>query len=315
MPIRNPQDLTQAVLKEMSGAQDPRQAELLTLAVKHLHSFVREAQLTEEEFHKTCMLIASLGQQTNASHNEVTLMAGSLGVSALVCLLNNGNHGEQDTTANLMGPFWRMNSPACHHGQTLVKSKTPGLPVVVRARVVDKSGHGVKSATVDVWHSSGDGYYENQDPIQADMNLRGKFTTDALGEFWFHTKKPRGYPIPASGTVGLLLKNLGRHNMRPAHIHFMIYKEGYKTQFSQVYSSDDPHLTTDVQFGVTEKLIGQYILHAVDEIAPTTEIKGPWYSLDFEFKIEAGEAKLPRPPITARAIAPRPTLEILKRRT
>jgi catechol 1,2-dioxygenase len=52
--------------------------------------------------------------------------------------------------------------------------------------------------------------------------------------------------------------------MRPAHIHFLIHKPGFKTQFSQVYSSDDPYLETDVQFGVTQALVGYYVRHEGD---------------------------------------------------
>ena len=52
--------------------------------------------------------------------------------------------------------------------------------------------------------------------------------------------------------------------MRPAHMHFLIYKPGFKTQFSQVYSSDDPYLETDVQFGVTQALVGHYVRHEGD---------------------------------------------------
>lgn len=35
--------------------------------------------------------------------------------------------------------------------------------------------------------------------------------------------------------------------MRPAHIHFLIRKPGFKAQFSQLYSKDDPHLASDAQ--------------------------------------------------------------------
>ena len=100
--------------------------------------------------------------------------------------------------------------------------------------------------------------------------------------------------------------------MRPAHIHFMIYKPGFKTQFSQVYSSDDPNLDTDVQFGVTQTLVGQYVLHD-NEPAPSDDIQGPWYSLAHHFRIEAGEAKLPEPPITGKAEGPRPVWSVLER--
>ena len=100
--------------------------------------------------------------------------------------------------------------------------------------------------------------------------------------------------------------------MRPAHIHFMLVKPGYKTQFSQVYSSDDPHLDTDVQFAVTQKLVGQYVLHE-SVPAPDGKVTGPWYSLDYTFTIEPGTSNLPRAPITGKASGPRPTLEVLKR--
>jgi hydroxyquinol 1,2-dioxygenase len=313
MIIKTQSDVTAAVLAELERAADPRFRQIMTAAVRHLHGFVREAALTEPEFHQTCAVVAKLGQLSSASHNEVVLIAGSLGVSALVCLLNNGDHGQTDTTANLMGPFWRMNSPATRNGESIVRSPTPGAPIFVNAWVRDRDGRAVADAEVDVWHSSADGFYENQDPAQADMNLRGKFTTDAQGHISFRSVKPAGYPIPVSGPVGALLRAQGRHNMRPAHIHFMIHKPGFKTQFSQVYSSDDPNLETDVQFGVTQALIGQYVLHA-DEPSPAADVTGPWYSLDHHFTIEPGEARLPIAPISGKASGERPVLEVLARR-
>ena len=185
----------------------------------------------------------------------MVLAAGSLGISALVCLLNNGDHGQTETTANLLGPFWRAGVDVLPSGASIVRSATPGAPLFVNAWVKDRDGQPVGGAEVDVWQSSSEGFYENQDPAQADMNLRGKFVSDAAGHVSFRSIKPAGYPIPVNGPVGVLLRAQGRHNMRPAHIHFMVVKPGYKTQFSQVYSSDDPHLDTDVQFAVTKKLI------------------------------------------------------------
>jgi catechol 1,2-dioxygenase len=171
----------------------------------------------------------------------------------------------------------------------------------------------VPGAEVDVWHSSDEGFYENQDPAQADMNLRGKFTTDAAGHIAFRSVEPASYPIPVSAPVGALLRAQGRHNMRPAHIHFMIEKPGFKTQFSQVYSSDDPNLETDVQFGVTRALVGQYVLHD-GEPAPAADVTGAWYSLDHHLVIEPGEAELPQAPITGKASGTRPQVTVLQRR-
>jgi hydroxyquinol 1,2-dioxygenase len=295
-------------LAELEGAENPRFKEIMGAAIRHLHDFAREVKLTEPEFQQACAVIASLGQASNASHNEVVLAAGSTGLSALVCLLNNGDKGNTETTANLLGPFWRPNAPLMASGSSIVRSalNAPGAKLIVNATVVDARGAVVAGAEIDVWHSSNEGFYENQDPEQADMNLRARFMTDELGRFSFETIKPIGYPIPVNGPVGVFLKLQGRHNMRPAHIHFMIRKPGFKTQFSQVYSSDDPNLETDVQFGVTQRLIGNYQLHSDKNTA--------WYQLDYQFVIEAGESKLPKPPITAKSEAPRPKLEVLKAR-
>ena len=313
MIIGTQDDLTASVLAELERSPDARFRQIMGAAIRHLHAFVREAELTEAEFHQACAVIARLGQLSTASHNEVVLMAGSLGVSSLVCLLNNGDHGRVETTANLMGPFWRMDSPRTESGGSIVRSPTPGTPIFVDVSVCDTRGRAVAGAEVDVWQASAEGFYENQDPGQADMNLRGKLTTDEAGHIAFRSVKPAGYPIPLSGPVGALLKAQGRHNMRPAHIHFMIRKPGFKTQFSQVYSSDDPNLETDVQFGVTQPLVGRYVLHT-SEPAPAADVGGPWYSLEHRFVIEPGESSLPKPPITGKAgSGERPALEVLKR--
>ena len=314
MIVEHERDLTAAVLAELQRADDPRFVEILSAAVHHLHGFVRDARLTEAEFQQACGWIAQLGQHTTPSHNEVVLAAGSLGVSALVCLLNNAGDGESadPTTANLLGPFWRDGSPAMDSGASIVRSPTPGLPLFVNAWVRDTAGRPVEGARVDVWHSSAEGFYENQDPAQAEMNLRGRFTTDAQGHIAFRSVKPAGYPIPVTGPVGALLRAQGRHNMRPAHIHVLIHKAGFKTQCSQVYSSDDPYLDSDVQFGVTRALVGQYVLHR--EAAPTGDVIGPWYALDHHFVILPGEARLPRPPITGKAEGERAVLKVLPRR-
>ena len=295
MIIQRQEDVTKAVLEAYNDISDPRLREIVASLVKHLHAFAREVHLTEEEFQKGAELLARLGQLTTDNHNEVVLMSGSLGFSALVCLLNNGNNGQTETTANLLGPFWRLNSPRTENGGSIVRSPTPGPVLFVDAVVKDQNGKPIEGAEVDIWHSSPEGFYEQQDPKQAEMNLRGKFTTDKNGHFGFRSVKPAGYPIPVDGPVGDLVRAASRHNFRPAHLHFLIYKEGFKTLISQIYVNDDPVLETDVQFGVTRALIGDYVRH--DGKAPAADVSGEWYSLDQTFVMEPGKARLPKPPI------------------
>jgi catechol 1,2-dioxygenase len=296
MILRSEADVTPAVLAVMERTGDPRLREIMLSLVRHLHGFARDVRLTEAEFRQAAALLIEIGQASTDTHNEMVLMAGSLGVSSLVCLLNNGQGGSTETSQSLLGPFWRLHAPRLENGASILRSPTPGPALFMTGKVRDLEGAPIAGAEVDVWHSSPVGLYENQDAAQADMNLRGKFTTDEAGRFWFRSVKPAGYPIPTNGPVGRLLAAQGRHPFRPAHVHALIFKEGFKTLTSQVYADDDPNLETDVQFGVTRALIGSFRRH--DGPHPTEpDVGAPWYTLDFDFVMEPGQARLPLAPI------------------
>ena len=299
MIIENQQDVTTAVLAAIERTPDARTREILAALVTHLHGFVRDVRLTEREFQAAVGFLVELGQRTTPSHNEVMLISGALGVSNLVALLNNGAMGTRPTQANNLGPFWRAAAPRDENGGSLLRSPTPGQPIVVHGRVTDASGQPIAGAAVDVWHSSTVGLYENQDPSQADWNLRGRLTTDDDGGFAFQSVKPAGYPVPTDGPAGALLRAQGRHNMRPAHLHFLIYKTGFKTMASQIYVADDPYLETDSQFGVTRALIGDYVRHEGGEEAP--DGAAIWWSLAQTFVLEPGASRLPQAPISGKA--------------
>ncbi|MBX5041198.1 dioxygenase family protein [Rhizobium lentis] len=296
MIIENQQTLTDMVLAAMEGTQNARLKEIMTALVKALHQFARDARLTEEEFEVGLQILNRIGQETNDSHNEAVLFSDILGFSTLVCLLNNGNSGATETAAALLGPFWRKHSPSTENGGTIVRSKTEGPPLYVRGRITDPKRHAIADVEVDVWQASPVGLYENQDESQVDMNLRGKFMTDANGEFWFRSVKPAGYPVPTHGPAGDLLRAQNRHPYRPAHLHFLGFKHGFKTLITQVFVDGDERLNSDVVFGVTRHLIGEFKEHA-DTPSPDDPSVTHWCSLDYDFMMEPGEAKLPVPPI------------------
>ncbi len=109
-----------------------------------------------------------------------------------------------------------------------------GVPCVVRGRVVDAEGNPIRGATLDVWQAADDGFYDVQpESNQPEKNLRGIFTSDDNGEFWFRTVAPLYSPVPTDGTVGVLLRAINRHPMRPAHIHFIIEAPGYEHLVSE----------------------------------------------------------------------------------
>jgi protocatechuate 3,4-dioxygenase beta subunit len=295
MIIEREEQVTEAVLSETRQIADPRTQEIVQSLIRHLHSFAREVRLTEREFNTAINLVSRLGQLTTDSHNETRLIAGSLGLSTLVCLMNNAG-----SSANLLGPFWRQGAPFVENGGSIVRSPTPGVPLFVTGHVCDAQGKPIADANVDVWHASTRGLYENQDPSQAEWNLRGTLRTDAAGAFRYRTIKPAGYPVPAGGPTEQLLKVQHRHPFRPAHLHALIYKPGYKTIPTQTYSNDDDILESDAQFGVTVSSVGHYVRHE-NEPAPDADVKGPWYSLDHTYVLEPGESWLPTPPVSAKS--------------
>lgn len=296
MTIRNAEELSAAVLAAMAATPDARLRDIMQSLVRHLHGFVREVGLSEAEFRNATALLNRMGQLSNDRHNEFVLMAGSLGVSALVCLLNNTDAEHDSTSQNLLGPFWRMHSPRTPNGGSLLRSPTPGDALFATLRLVDRDGRPVEGAEADIWHCNAEGLYENQDEQQADHNLRGKFVSDADGRIAFRSIKPAGYPIPVHTVVGELLKAQQRHPFRPAHVHALVFKPGYKTLITQIYADDDPRLATDVQFGVTEAVIGRFERH--DTPHPVhPDATAPWYSLDHTLVMSPGEAVLPRAPI------------------
>lgn len=289
-------DVTPAVLRAMAQTDNARLRTVAEAFVKHMHAFAREVKLTEQEYDLGIDLLNRIGQATHASHNEGILFADAVGFSTLVCLLNNGNAGATETASALLGPFWRANSPRTENGGSIVRSPTPGPELFATCTVVDTAGNPIEGVDVDVWQSSPVGLYENQDDSQANMNLRGKFTTDPQGRFTFRSVKPAGYPVPTDGPVGDMLRAQKRHPYRPAHIHFLGFKPKFKTLITQVFVDDDEHLESDVVFGVTRALVGDYQRHD-SGTPPASGVSAPWYTLGYRFVMEAGEALLPTPPI------------------
>lgn len=284
--VTTPDSVLGIALDAMERTPDPRLREVMASLTRHLHAFVQEVKLSEDEFEHALDFIVALGQATGEKKNEVVLAADILGVSTLVALQNNQDP-EGESPSALLGPFWRANAPECACGDSIARSGTPGVPLFVSGTVRDAAGRPLADAVVDVWQASPVGLYENQDPAQENMNLRGRFRTDAEGRYHFRSVRPAGYPVPVDGPCGVLLKAQRRHPNRPAHLHFMVSKPGFKVLVSQVYADDDENLESDPTFGVTRRLIGRYAMQPDGQSA----------TLAYDFRLEPGETKFPRPPI------------------
>jgi protocatechuate 3,4-dioxygenase beta subunit len=294
MIIHDESLLTDAVRADMANTPNGRLRLIMDALVRHLHAFVREVRPTDEEWELGLAFVTGLGQATNDLHNETILAADILGLSTLVGMQNNPTWGGE-TAAALLGPFWRKNSPKLSWGASIAREGTPGVPVQVSGRVTCQ-GEPVGGAVVDIWQADPRGMYDNQIEGLEDMNLRAQFRTTEEGYYRFRTVRPAGYPVPIHGPSGSLLKAQLRSPFRPAHIHFMVSKPGFKTLITQVFVDEPERLNNDVTFAVTPSLIGRFEMHHTLDQAPD-DFTVPWGSLTYDLALTRGESRLPTPPI------------------
>ncbi|KXU84659.1 catechol 1,2-dioxygenase [Caballeronia megalochromosomata] len=287
--------VTPIVQAAMSRTESARLSEVMASLVTHVHAFLRETQLTDDEYEHALDFIRRVGLACNDKHNEVVLLADVLGFSTLVKVLNNSLHLES-TGGALLGPFYRGGSPHYEAGASLDQQGIADPVLFVSGKVLDTSGRPIQHAKLDVWQASPVGLYENQDPEQPDMNLRGNFFTDETGAFDFRTVRPAGYPVPTDGPVGDLLRAQMRHPYRPAHLHFVVIAQGHDTLISQIFADDAEYLNSDVVFGVTRELIGKFERHEAGS-GPHPAHPQPYFTLHCEFVLAQGVATQPTPPI------------------
>ena len=244
----------EVVNARMGPDVDPRLREIMAVVVKHLHAAVKEIEPTHEEWLAAIKFLTETGQMCSEWRQEFILLSDTLGVSMLVDAINH-RRPSGATENTILGPFYVPEAPRYENGANICLDGK-GEPMVVRGRVVDTGGNPIPGALIDVWQTNEDGFYDvQQKGVQPDWNLRGVFTTDQDGAYWFRSVKPRYYPIPDDGPVGKMLAALGRHPNRPAHIHFIVTAPGYDPIITHIFTPDSEYLSEDAVFGVKETLI------------------------------------------------------------
>ena len=284
----NETNVTEAVLGQMH-ASDPRLQTLLESLVRHLHAFVREVEVTEDEWLGAIRFLTAVGQISDDKRQEFILLSDVLGVSILVDAINHRKLSG-GTESTVTGPFWVSGAPEMAHGAMIARGEeaVAGEITSVHGRVIDEEGRPIEGAVLDVWQASPAGMYDVQDPDQPEMNLRGIFRSGEGGEFWFKTVKPAAYPIPDDGPVGELLKATGRHPMRPAHIHFMVRAPGYKPLTTHIFVEGDPYLESDAVFGVKDSLVVNFDWNYSKDEAARFGLEAPFIDVAFEIVLESG---------------------------
>ncbi|MFN7149749.1 MAG: dioxygenase, partial [Microthrixaceae bacterium] len=220
------QALLDQAVAAFDGTADPRLRELVQSAVSHVHAFIRETRLTEEEWMQAIQFLTAVGHKTDDVRQEFILLSETIGASMQTIAVNNAAYGNA-TEATVFGPFFVEGSPEVEQGGDIAFGAT-GEPCWVEGTVTFADGPPVAGALIEVWETDEDGKYD----VQYDddrTSARGHLRSDAEGRYGFWAITPSPYSIPDDGPVGAMLEAAGRSSMRPAHLHFMVSAEGART--------------------------------------------------------------------------------------
>ncbi|KIK02734.1 hypothetical protein K443DRAFT_5879 [Laccaria amethystina LaAM-08-1] len=245
--------ITQNVHAINANCEDERMKFIFKSLVNHLHDFVRETSLTTEEWMTAIQFLTETGKMSSDIRQEFILLSDTLGVSALVDSINHAKPAEA-TESTVLGPFFTTDAHDVQNGDSIA-SEGKGEYMFVEGSVLNTSGVPIPAAIIDTWETDSNGLYDTQYSTREVPDCRGRLHSADEGSYAFRAVVPVSYPIPSDGTVGNMLNQLGRHVIRPAHLHIQIEAPGYETLTTALYFEGDPYLTSDAVFGVKSSLI------------------------------------------------------------
>jgi len=273
-------DLVARVLASFDGCSDPRRLELMRGVVTHLHAFLRDVRLTEDEWGAAIGFLTAVGHLTDERRQEFILLSDTLGASMQTIAINNEAHGDA-TEATVFGPFFVDGSPEIGSGGDIAFGAA-GEPCWVQGSVCDTDGKPVGDALIEVWEADHDGLYDVQYGDHRTAT-RGHLRTGADGGYRFWAITPTPYPIPHDGPVGKMLEATGRSPMRPAHLHFMVQAAGYRTLVTHIFVRGDDQLGSDAVFGVKDSLVRDFDPQPAGTPTPDGRVvDGTWSRTTFD---------------------------------
>jgi hydroxyquinol 1,2-dioxygenase len=280
-------NITEVFAGYMSADTDPRVREVLTSLATHIHDFVRETNLSHDEWRKGLEFLEWAGKITTPERNEFVLLSDVMGMSSLVDMIHSIPTA---TSSSVLGPFHVSNPPALEIGGDM-KRDYEGDVVLVEGRVLDQAGNPIKHAEIDIWQTAPNGLYSSQDEDQDIHSFHALMKVDDNGRYAFTTVKPVSYTVPSDGPVGEILNAAGRHPWRPSHLHFIVKADGYRDLVTEVFAADDPYLDQDTVFGVRDDLVMTYVRQPdgsfPEGFALSGKVPGTHLRVDFDFILPA----------------------------
>jgi len=292
--------ITKAAIARLSDCRDARFKRVMTSLIRHLHDFARDVDLTEDEWMAAIEFLTDTGKMCSGRRQEFILLSDTLGVSMLAVMLAQarGAAGKGATEATVQGPFFWEGAPEMALGSDIANGVV-GEPAYYSGRILDAKGKPLAGAVIDVWSVDAGGLYDMQSGET--MRARAKLRSDRDGRYSFWSVRPADYPVPTDGPVGRMLRAMGRHAMRPAHMHFMVRAQGHRTLVTHVFDSRSKYLDSDAVFGVRDSLIADFRRHKPGKAPDGKVLDRPFYTVEFDVRLQssAGRASAPSKPTKA----------------
>lgn len=250
------QSLTDTVVASFDGASDPRLKTVMQSLTRHLHAFIRDVRLTEDEWNAAIGFLTEAGNITDDKRQEYILLSDVLGASMQTIAVNNEAVGNA-TEATVFGPFFVEDAPLIPLGGDIA-GDAAGQPCWIEGTVTDTDGSPVPGARIEVWEADDEGFYDVQ---YTDGRVAGRahLFADDDGAYRFWALTPTPYPIPHDGPVGRMLESTGRSPVRASHLHFMVTAPRYRTLVTHIFVEGDPQLVIgDSVFGVKDSLVKKF---------------------------------------------------------
>jgi hydroxyquinol 1,2-dioxygenase len=281
-----PAEITAEVIARYEACADPRLREIMQSLIGHLHGFVTDVRLSEDEWAGAIRMLTATGHITDERRQEFILWSDTMGVSMLVDALAN-ELPEGATESTVLGPFYVPGSPLREYGANIAEAEA-GVPAWIYGRILSIDGTPLADAELDVWQNGDNRLYAVQDPTAPEDHLRGRFRTRADGSFAFLAVRPVPYTIPFDGPVGEMLEATGRHPWRPAHIHMIARADGHRTVTTHIFDETSAYLDSDAAFAVKPSLLRRFVERSGDDPERPAGVVGGWCSLECDLVLTPG---------------------------
>ncbi|MFG1365054.1 catechol 1,2-dioxygenase [Xanthobacter versatilis] len=285
-----------ALLKEMQaptrGEPTPRVKAIVDRIVRDLFYVIDEYDVEPSEFWSAVNYLTQAGR-----NDEYGLIAAGLGFERFLDVRLDAAEEAAGLTGGtprtIEGPLYVAGAPLCKGEARLDDGSEEGEILIMHGQVRDTDGRPVAGAHVEVWHANTRGNYSFFDKSQSPFNLRRTIETDAEGRYRFRTTMPSGYAVPPEGSTDTLLKQLGRHGHRPAHIHFFVSAPGFRKLTTQINIDGDPYLHDDFAFATRDGLIPAVERNQDPDAIAEAGLNAPFARIAFDFELRSEALALP----------------------